>query len=110
MKNSTLKFNKNGKFRILQISDLQDTKETAVDTLHFLEAAIPAVKPDLIVLTGDQLDVVGYWGNDKNKNQNVRKAIRGIMAPIAESGIPFLVTFGNHDCQTGVSNAQQAEY
>ena len=62
MKNSTLKFNKNGKFRILQISDLQDTKETAVDTLHFLEAAIPAVKPDLIVLTGDQLDVVGYWG------------------------------------------------
>ena len=45
MKNSTLKFNKNGKFRILQISDLQDTKETAVDTLHFLEAAIPAVKP-----------------------------------------------------------------
>ncbi len=105
----TLKFNENGKFRILQISDLQDTKATSVDTLQFLEAAIPEVKPDLIVLTGDQLDVVGLWGKGDTLKKNVRKAIDGIMAPIKASGIPFLVTFGNHDCQTGMPNAEQAE-
>lgn len=105
----TLKFNKNGKFRILQISDLQDTKATSVDTLHFLEAAIPAIKPDLIVLTGDQLDVVGLWGKGDKLKENVRNAIMGIMAPIKASGIPFLVTFGNHDCQTGMSNTDQAK-
>ncbi len=104
-----LKFNENGKFRILQISDLQDTKATSVDTLEFLEAAIPALQPDLIVLTGDQLDVVGLWGKGEKCKANVRTALEGIMAPIRASGIPFLVTFGNHDCQTGVSNAEQAE-
>lgn len=105
----TLKFNKNGKFRILQISDLQDTKATSVDTLHFLEAAIPELKPDLIVLTGDQLDIVGLWGKGEKLEENVRNAIMGVMAPIKASGIPFLVTFGNHDCQTGMPNAEQAK-
>lgn len=103
-----LQFNKNGKFRILQISDLQDTRKTSVDTLDFLEAALPALKPDLIVLTGDQLDVVGVWGGKKKAKDNVRNAIFDLIAPIRASGIPFLVTFGNHDCQTGVSNAEQA--
>lgn len=105
-----LQFNKDGKFRILQISDLQDTKATSVDSLDFLEAAIPALKPDLIVLTGDQLDVVGLWGKGEKLKENVRKAILGILAPIRASGIPFLVTFGNHDGQTGVSNEEQVEY
>ncbi len=105
----TLKFNKNGKFRILQISDLQDTKATSVDTLRFLEAALPELKPDLIVLTGDQLDVVGLWGKGNKLKENVRRAIMGIMAPVKASGVPFLVTFGNHDCQTGIPNAEQAK-
>lgn len=105
-----LQFNKNGKFRILQISDLQDTKATSVDSLEFLEAAIPALKPDLIVLTGDQLDVVGLWGKGEKAKENVRKALLGILAPIRASGIPFLITFGNHDGQTGVSNAEQVQY
>ena len=105
-----LKFNKDGKFRILQISELQDTKATSVDTLDFLEAAIPELKPDLIVLTGDQLDVVGIWGKGEKGKNNVRKALLGVLAPIRASGIPFLVTFGNHDGQTGVANADQVEY
>lgn len=106
----TLKFNKNGKFRILQISDLQDTKATSVDTLHFLEAAIPEVKPDLIVLTGDQVDVVGRWGKGETAKARVRSAILDLLAPIRKSGIPFLVTFGNHDRQTGVSNDEQVAF
>lgn len=105
----TLQFNKNGKFRILQISDVQDTKATSVDTLNFLEAAISETKPDLIVLTGDQLDVVGLWGKGENLKKNVRNAIMGIMAPIKASGIPFILTFGNHDCQTGMPNDEQAK-
>ncbi len=104
-----LKFNQNGKFRILQISDMQDTKATSVDTLKFLKAAISETKPDLIVLTGDQLDVFGLWGKGEILKKNVRKALEGIMAPIRASGIPFLVTFGNHDRQTGVSNEEQAK-
>ena len=105
-----LKFNKDGKFRILQISDLQDTKATSVDTLKFVEAALEEIKPDLLVFTGDQLDVVGLWGKGEKAEKNVRDAILNLFAPIRKSGIPFLVTFGNHDCQTGVPNSVQAEY
>lgn len=106
----TLKFNSNGKFKVLQISDVQDTPATSVDTLRFLEAAIAAEKPDLIVLTGDQLDVMGIWGSSPAaKAKRVHKAILDVMSPIAKSGIPFLVTFGNHDCQTGIPNADQVD-
>lgn len=106
----SLKFNKNGKFRILQISDIQDTKKSSVDTLNFLCEALKSVKPDLIVLTGDQVDVLGLWGKGEAARKNVRKAILDVLSPIRASGIPFMVTFGNHDCQTGVPNAEQVAF
>jgi hypothetical protein len=103
-----IKFN-NAKFKILQISDLQDTKETSVDTLNFIESAIESVKPDLIVSTGDQLDVVGLWGkNEKNKN-NVRNAIKRLFGIFEKYDIPYVLTFGNHDRETGVPNDEQAK-
>lgn len=104
-----IKFN-NGKLKIMQISDLQDTKRTTVDTLRFIDAALSKVKPDLIILTGDQLDVVGMW-NKKNgqKNfENVKKAVTGLFSVFEKHKIPYALTFGNHDGETGVSVEKQA--
>lgn len=97
-----------GKFRVLQISDLQDTKATDVDTIRFLDSALKKLKPDLIVFTGDQLDVAGLWAIG-NREQNVRRAIKGLFTSVERSGIPFILTFGNHDRQTGITNEKQAE-
>ena len=99
---------KNGKFKILQISDLQDTKATDVDTLRFVDAALNQLKPDLIVFTGDQLDVAGFWYIGNNEN-NVRRAIKSLFSSVERSGIPFLLTFGNHDRQVGIPNEGQAK-
>ncbi|MBQ8574953.1 MAG: metallophosphoesterase [Clostridia bacterium] len=100
---------KNGKLKVMQISDLQDTKNTSVDTLQFVDDAIEKVKPDFIILTGDQLDVVGLWGKGEKAEKNVEIAIRRLFSVIEKHNIPYVLTFGNHDRETGVSNEKQAE-
>lgn len=104
-----IRFN-NGRLKVMQVSDLQDTKSTCVDTLRFIDSAIDRVKPDLILLTGDQLDVVGLWGKDKARNrQNVRRAIKGLFSVFEKHGVPYALTFGNHDGETGTDVEAQAE-
>lgn len=103
-----IRFN-NGKLKVLQISDLQDTKETSVDTLHFIEGAMNSVKPDLIVFTGDQLDVVGLWGKGEKNKKTVRNAIKHLFGIFEKYNVPYVLTFGNHDHETGVENDEQAE-
>lgn len=100
---------KNGKLKVLQISDLQDTKNTSVDTLNFVDDAIEMIKPDFIIITGDQLDVVGLWGKGEKAKKNVEIAIRRLFSAIEKHNIPYVLTFGNHDRETGVSNEEQAE-
>ncbi|MBP3441531.1 MAG: metallophosphoesterase [Clostridia bacterium] len=100
---------KNGKLKVMQISDLQDTKNTSVDTLRFVDDAIKKVNPDFIIITGDQLDVVGLWGKGEKAEKNVAVAIRRLFSVIEKHNIPYVLTFGNHDRETGVPNEVQAE-
>ncbi|WP_175578397.1 metallophosphoesterase family protein [Bifidobacterium jacchi] len=51
----TLRFRKNGTFRVLQMADIQDGPAVNRDTIRMIEAAIREAKPDLVVLTGDQI-------------------------------------------------------
>lgn len=103
-----LKF-KNGRFSVMQVADLQDTKMTDPDTLRFIDSVIKRERPDMIVFTGDQLDVVGLWGKGDARLKNVRKAINGLFSVIDSQNVPFAVTFGNHDGETGVPNGVQEE-
>ena len=103
-----IKFN-NGHLKVLQISDLQDNRFTCVDTLRFMEAAVKKIKPDLIVLTGDQLDVVDLWGKGERCRKNVEKAINRLFSVFESFDIPFVLTFGNHDRETGLPNDEQAK-
>ena len=103
-----IKFN-NGHLKVLQISDLQDNRFTCVDTLRFMEAAVKKIKPDLIVFTGDQLDVVDLWGKGERCRSNVEKAINRLFSVFESFNIPFVLTFGNHDRETGLPNEEQAK-
>lgn len=103
-----IKFN-NGRLKVLQISDLQDNRFTCVDTLRFMEAAVKKIKPDLIVFTGDQLDVVDLWGKGEKCRENVEKAINRLFSVFESFDIPFVLTFGNHDRETGLPNEEQAK-
>lgn len=104
-----MKFNSNGKFKIMQITDMQEIPAISPDTLNLLEAAVEAEKPDLVVYTGDQIKGYGvtYKGKGKELEKAVAKTINALLEPVTKRNIPFAVTFGNHDRQVGISNADQ---
>ncbi|MDR3552307.1 MAG: metallophosphoesterase family protein [Clostridia bacterium] len=98
-----LKFNSSGKFTVLMFNDTQDTDKTIKDTVKLIVNSLDKVKPDLVVLDGD--NIAGTWlGVNEAK---VRKAIDNIVAPINDRNIPFAIVFGNHDQESGVSKETQ---
>ncbi len=106
-----MKYNKNGHFKIMQITDIQEIPNISVDTLNLLESAIESEKPDLVVFTGDQIKGYGvtYKGKGKELVNAVAKTIATLLQPVISRGIPYAVTFGNHDRQVGISNKEQFE-
>ena len=87
-----LKFNKDGKFTILNISDIQDGYPLNPLTKDYIIATLDKVKPDLIVLTGDNVS-----GFDIPEEKDDEKAIREFMDIFEERKIKVAAVFGNHD-------------
>ncbi len=96
-----LKFN-NGKFKIMQIADIQEDYPVNPDTIRLIDAALEREKPDLVILTGDQIQGYSHCYRTDTYNK-VKKVIAEYTAPMTKRGIPFTITFGNHDddCVTG---------
>lgn len=88
-----LQFNKDGKFKIMQVNDTQDTNNMLTKTVNFLKAALEAEKPDLVVIPGDMLSDTFPFPTEKR----LADALRALGSIFEEAGVPFAVTFGNHD-------------
>ena len=103
-----LKF-KDGKFKIMQIADIQENYQLNPDTIKLIELALDKEKPDLVVLTGDQIQ--GYSSCYlKDAETKVKYVIDQFLAPIKERNIPFAVTFGNHDDDCKCSRQIQMQH
>ena len=99
----TLHAREDGSFRILIVSDTQDTEKPRQLMLDLLNAELDAADVDLVVLLGD--NIYGpYIGDDKDKAES---AIRAVMDPIAERNLPFAICFGNHDDENCISKEEQ---
>lgn len=109
--NKNLKFN-NNKFRIMLVGDphekpsdeTQRDKDIISDYLALQYAAISELKPDLVILMGD---------NASGKNpEELKKVLLRITKPYAENGIPFAFVLGNHDleCEVNELNEQYNIY
>jgi len=91
---SVMKFNSDGKFKIMMINDTQDVgKGNKPQTVNFIEKALDTEKPDLVVFVGDQLSDMYPCAS----KEDYKKAIDNIIKPLADRNVPFLVTLGNHD-------------
>ena len=55
-KNHILRFNSDGNFRILMISDIQETLEYDERTIKGMNAMLDSEKPDLVIWGGDNCD------------------------------------------------------
>lgn len=109
-KNNLPHFRSDGTFRIMQFADIQDVAPVSPGSLALMAAALDAERPDLVVLTGDQIK--GYAPAFRHKSPQklerlTRHTIEQMCAPMVSRGIPFVVTYGNHDRQCGLDNAAQ---
>ncbi len=104
-----LQFNSDGEFRIMQIADIQDGPFLPGIVTDFFKAVIPEQKPDLIVLTGDNISAGGSSvGIHAIDLLLVEVAIDRYMSIFEKLGIPVAVVFGNHDAEELVSKEEQA--
>ncbi|KAF2741389.1 Metallo-dependent phosphatase [Polyplosphaeria fusca] len=108
---------KDGKFKIVQISDLhlstgvgacRDPEPKGHNgghcdadprTLEFVERVLDDEKPDMVVLSGDQVN--GETAPD------AQSAIFKIAAILVERKIPYAAIFGNHDDEGSLSRSIQ---
>ncbi|KAG7575182.1 Calcineurin-like phosphoesterase domain ApaH type [Arabidopsis suecica] len=114
-----LRFNTDGRFKILQVSDMHYGfgKETQcsdvspaefpycsdLNTTSFLQRTIASEKPDLIVFSGD--NVYGLC-----ETRDVAKSMDMAFAPAIESGIPWVAILGNHDQEADMTRETMMKY
>lgn len=96
-----LKFDNNGKFKIVIFSDVQDQFPVTPRVVSIMEQAITRENPDLVVFLGDITEQ-----NIKDPEIDYRRSIEQIMAPVANANVPYAIVFGNHDDQSYYSNTR----
>ena len=96
-----LRFNSNHKFKIVQFTDVHwiydDPKSE--EAAERMREVLDAEKPDLVVYTGDVIFA-----------KPAAKALDRALEPAIERGIPFAVTWGNHDDEHDMTRAQLSAY
>lgn len=98
----TLRFNENGKFKIVQFTDahLKEYHKEASDSVtRIITHVLATEKPDLVVLTGDIVT-----------SKNVEAAWLTVVQPMINAKVPWAAVFGNHDSEHGWSNKQIGSY
>ena len=96
-----IKFNSEGKLKILHITDTHLNLNHNLDpTLLLVERACDEENPDIVMLTGD--NVV----NCENA-EDTKKLINALMNIFESRGIPVAVTFGNHDSEQGALTREE---
>ncbi len=80
-----LKFDENGKFKILVLADVQTGYPMEEEMIFFIEEAIRFSEPDLVVFTGD------------NVNNPDLRTYDQMLTPVIDAGVPYTMVLGNHD-------------
>lgn len=101
IKDKTIKFNSNGKLKILHITDTHFELNKNFDpTIWLVERACDAEKPDIVMVTGD--NVVNC-----DNAEDTKKMINALMNIFDSRNIPVAVTFGNHDSEQGAMSREE---
>ncbi len=110
---------KNGKLRIMQVSDPQDFQYVRPTMVRMLNTAYDKYKPDLVVFTGD--NILGNHLRDArfysrflvktkvDEKKAIEKSLEYILKPLEKRNIPFAMIYGNHDDRNGLTKEEQAD-
>ena len=101
--NIKLHFNSEGKFKIVQFTDIHhnpDSKRVQEVTIEeILNRVLDAEKPDLVVFTGDIIT-----GKPQQREWD------RVLKPVIDRKIPYVVTLGNHDDEYDWTREQIGAY
>ncbi|MCK9794490.1 metallophosphoesterase family protein [Isoptericola sp. 4D.3] len=104
----SLRFRKDGTYTIVQFNDTQDDEKIDRRTLELMRAVLDDERPDLVILNGDNIT----GGCDTPLE--MRQAMNNVAQPMEERGVPWAITFGNHDedstPSSGVDEAQMLAF
>lgn len=98
----SIKFNKNGECKIVQFTDVHykvTNPDNSALSLQVINQTLDKEKPEVVILTGDIVT-----------GAPVEQGWKEVLTPITERNIPFAVTFGNHDDESGVSRKDLMKY
>lgn len=100
----TLRFKENGTFRILMVSDIQETVNYDPRAVEGLRAMIQAKKPDLVIWGGDNCD-----GRKVKTREELQSYLEIFTLPMEETRTPWMHVYGNHDYDVAVPVREQSE-
>ncbi|MBR6510457.1 MAG: metallophosphoesterase [Clostridia bacterium] len=101
---NNLKFRDDGTFRVLMMSDLQESANYDPRSLRSMEVLLDESQPDLVVLGGDNC-----YGPEINNEQDLIDFLNIFTVPMEEREIPWVHLFGNHDHDAPIPMARQQE-
>ncbi len=87
-----IKFDENGKLKIMHVTDTHLEAYNLEASVWAIGEACDAEKPDIVMITGDNVDNTGDFAETK-------RLIDGLMNVFESRDIPVAVTFGNHDSE-----------
>ncbi len=99
---STLRFNKQGTFKIVQFTDLHYSVEKQAESeaaLTCIASVLDVEKPDLVVFTGDLV-----------YSKPAKEGLNRILKSVVDRKLPFAVAWGNHDDEQDISRAELQSY
>ncbi len=97
----TLRFNEDGSFKVLQISDFQDVVLFRELTKTFVIDLLKNENPDLVVLTGDNIAP----GSCPTYGLTV-ETIDKFMSIFEERNVPVAIVYGNHDADRNFASKE----
>ncbi len=101
MEKPVLKFNNEGKFRILMVSDFHSAKNKKLPEdysgkmIKGIDALIENTNPDFVFIGGDQCI-------DASSIEEAKAEMSRLIEPVLRRKLPWAACFGNHDNEIGL--------
>lgn len=96
-----LRFNEDGTFRVLVLSDIHATEATVPQNVQDnIKLLVDREQPDLVILNGDNTRVM-------DSEEKLRSCLTSIMGYVEEQNIPWTHVYGNHDHEYAISKEDQ---
>lgn len=99
-----LKFRPDGSFKILMMSDIQETPNYDPRTLAAMDRLVEKERPDFVMLGGDNCD-----GRVLKTAEELQSYLEIFTSPMEKREIPWAHVFGNHDYDVAMDRVEQTK-